>query len=205
MMSRSDSPTIVFRYQRVVAWISLCAMFGVMGLFAAFVPDLGDDWAPSHAHNIKQVFIMAIPLWLLRPLLVLMGLVFLGSGAWTAVATAKRLPIVTVTDDWIEARTVFGRRRRLAWSEITDAMTFKSQIVLATGESGFDAQARVGMRYNDSMVTWEWLMFQLGGAGFWKRNAVCIETNMIDAERGSVQDLIARYKPNLIIRTVRFM
>ena len=203
-MTNPDT-TVTFRYRHVLPWIGITAVSGALSLWVAIDPRWGAVWDEAHAHSLKQCFLLAIPSWIIRPIFLVAGAALIASAAWTAVAVRTRAPIVTITRDWIEARTTIGRHRRLAWSEITDAVAFKAQIVLRTGKAGTAAQARLGLQYNDSSVTWEWLMFNVLGPGIWSHDAVIIDVNMIDAAPGAIKTLIALHKPGLVIRPVRWM
>ena len=204
-MTNPDSTTVTFRYRGVLPWIGVAALSGALCLWVAIDPWWGEVWDDAHATSLKQWFILAIPSWIILLIFLITGAALMASAAWTAVAVRTRAPIVTITRDWIEARTTIGRRRRLAWSEITDAVAFKAQIVLLTGKAGTDAQARLGLHYNDCTVTWEWLMFNVLGPGIWSRDAVIIDVNMIDAAPGAIETLIALHKSGIVIRPVRLM
>ena len=185
----------------------MIVFYGLLGIFtlllALLIPDM--SWELSHARNIKQVLIMLIPLWLWRAFWLLLSIGLLSSAAALMVALLNRLPIVIATDEWIEARTWFGGRRRLTWTAVTDVMACNGQIVLATGKAGVDAQIRAGLHFNDSMVTWEYLMLQILGATLWKPDAVVINPKLLDVEEGAIERQISRYKPDLVIRKIRFM
>jgi len=98
-------------------------------------------------------------------------------------ALIARIAVVTVTPEWIEARTIFGGRRRLAWSEIVEAKAFKFQIILSP--SGSDAFERPALA--------------IMGAELWKQKSVIIHMNMVDAQPGAIALLIQRYMPGLLI------
>ena len=143
--------------------------------------------------------------WIVRPILLLAEAGFLVSGAWSAIAVCTRAPIVTATPDWIEARTSLGGRRRLIWSVITDAAAYESEIILSPGEAGAKAQARLALPHNDAAVNWEWLKYRAFGTGLTSWRAVVINVGVLDVAPGEVRNVIARHRPDLVIRPVRWI
>ena len=129
------------------------------------------------AHVARGQFIVDAPVWVRAPLLFVTGGFVLTPGLWLLYAGLTNAAVVTATEQSITARTLFGRRRQLAWREIVVAKRKKNQIILSP--AGTDTVSQE----------------------IWDRKSVFLDIGTIDAAPGAAEALIARHRPDLVIPT----
>ena len=66
------------------------------------------------------------PVWVRAPVLFVTGVFVLARGLWLLFAGLTNATVVTAIEEAIAARTLFGRQRRLAWSDIVVAKRRKN-------------------------------------------------------------------------------
>ena len=94
---------------------------------------------------------------------------------WLLFAGLTNATVVTATEEAIAARTLFGRQRQLAWTDITVAKRKKNQIILSP--AGTDTV----------------------GQEIWDRKSVFLDIGTLDVAPGAAETLIARHRPDLVI------
>ena len=199
-MTIPTSTVMTWRYTRwkALLFVALAAIATGLCLWLLISVPVRNQVGPGVGQSSED-FVYA---WIVRPILFVGAAGFLVRGAWSAIAVWTNAEILMASPEWIQARTSFGRRRRLKWSEITDAASYGSEIILSPGEAGAKAQVQLPMQHNESAITWEWLTYRALGAGLAARRAVVINVGVLDAAPGEIRDLIARQRPDLVIRKV---
>ncbi len=99
----------------------------------------------------------------------------LAPGLWLLYAGLTNASVVTATEEAITARTLFGRRRQLAWRDIVVAKRKKNQIILSP--TGTDTV----------------------GQEIWDRKSVFLDIGTLNAAPGAAEALITRHRPDLVI------
>jgi len=173
----TTTPAATLRYVRWKALVfgALAAGFAGLAVWVA-IEALDPAWT---AQVTKGQALVDAPVWVRVPVMLAVAAVMLMPGVWQLWAALTGATVVTVGDSGIAARTSFGRRRYLAWSEIVGAKAKKNQIVLSP--AGID-------------TIWQEI---------WDRKSVLLDTGMLDAAPGEVEALIARYRPELVIHPSR--
>ena len=69
--------------------------------------------------------------WMARPILTFSALAFLIKAVWLAYVLLTGAAMLTVREEWIEARSLLGGRRRLLSAEIRDFSSHGSELILS--------------------------------------------------------------------------
>ena len=147
---------------------ALAALMAWVGIAA-----LDPDWTAQVA---KGQYLVDAPAWLRAPVMLAVAAVCGQSGLWQLGAGLLGLPVVRIDDQGIEARTSFGRRRRLAWDAIVQMTRRRNQLILSPAGT-----AAIGQE-------------------IWDRLSVILDVGMLDAEPAQIEDLIKRFRPDLLER-----
>ena len=171
------SSQVVYRY---VTWKGLLigSVPVVLGGLMIWIglEALDPSWTAQVA---KGQWLVNTPFWIRSPVMFATGGFVLGMGAWLLFATLSGVKVVTADNEGIAARTIFGRLRRLQWSEVVDAKKKKNQLILSP----------VG---TDTL-----------GQEIWDRKSVFLDIGMLDAPPGAVEALIKQHKPGLDFREIK--
>ena len=171
------STQMIYRY---VQWKGL--LFGsIPGALGGLMIWIGiEAFDPSWTAEVsKGQWLVNAPVWIRSPVMLATGGFVFGMGAWLLFATLSGVAVVTADDDGIAARTIFGRLRRLQWSEVVDAKKKKNQLILSP----------VGI---DTI-----------GQEIWDRKSVFLDIGMLDAPPGAVEALVKQHKPGLGFRAIK--
>ena len=131
------------------------------------------------AQVAKGQWLVNAPVWIRSPVMFATGGFVFGMGAWFLFATLSGVKVVTADNEGIAARTIFGRLRRLQWSEVVDAKKKKNQLILSP--VGTDTLSQE----------------------IWDRKSVFLDIGMLDAPPGAVEALIKQHKPGLDFREIK--
>ena len=165
--------TTTFRYVRWKAVLfgavpaALGALMIGLGVYA-----LDPTWT---ADVVRGQFLVNAPVWLRSPVMFATGAAVLMPGLWLLFAALTNAAVVIANNQRITARTLFGRFRQLAWTEIAVVKRKKNQIILSP--TGVDTI----------------------GQEIWDRKSVFLDIGTLDAVPGEFEALIARHRPDLTI------
>jgi hypothetical protein len=166
-----------FRYVRWKAFLfgavpaALGSLMIGLGVYA-----LDPTWT---AHVARGQYLVDAPVWVRSPVMFATGAAVLAPGLWLLFAALTNSPVITINDDTISARTLFGRLRQLAWAKIAVAKRKKNQIILSP----------IGV---DTL-----------GQEIWDRKSVFLDIGMLETAPGELEALIGRHRPNLVIPPVK--
>lgn len=127
------------------------------------------------AQVTKGQYLVNSPNWIRAPIIVGAAVFCAMPGLWQLCAGLLRWPIVQFDDQRIEARTSFGRVRRLAWKEIAQVKRKKNQLILSP--TGINTL----------------------GQEIWDRKSIILDVGMLEVSPQAIEDLIARHRPELPI------
>ena len=172
-MGAPANSATTFRYKRWKALVfgAVSAALGAL-MIGLGVVALDPSWT---AHVARGQFIVDAPVWVRAPVLFVTGVFVLAPGLWLLFAGLTNATVVTAIEQAIVARTLFGRQRRLAWTDITVAKRKKNQIILSP----------VG---TDTV-----------GQEIWDRKSVFLDIGTLDVAPGAAEALIARHRPDVVI------
>lgn len=189
-MTTSVSPTQTWRYTTpfAVLYVALATVASGLCLW------LGLKAEPSWASALQGPGIEIVLLdWVARPIVLIGAGYFVATGAWTAFALVRRAAIVSVNDEWIEARSRIGMVYRLQWSEISDAVLYDGRIILSAGDKSARPRGLGG-------ASWQRLKYRTLGIRLWNWRSVIINPAILDAAPDEIRGIIARRRPDLAVR-----
>ncbi len=131
------------------------------------------------AQVARGQFLVDAPYWIRSPVMLATGGFVFGMGAWLLLATAMGAAVVVADSEGIAARTIFGRLRRLKWSEIVDAKRKKNQLILSPAGTGTLDQE------------------------IWDRKSVFLDIGMLDAPPGAFETLVRQHRSDLVFREIK--
>jgi hypothetical protein len=168
--------TTTFRYVRWKALLFGAVPAALGGLMIGLgVYALDPTWT---AHVARGQYLVDAPAWVRSPVMFATGAVVLIPSLWLLFAALKNATVVIATDHTIAARTLFGRFRQLAWTEIAVVKRKKNQIILSP----------VGV---DTI-----------GQEIWDRKSVFFDIGTLAAAPGELEALVVRHRADLIIPPV---
>ena len=172
-MTAPPTATTTFRYKRwkALAFGAVPAALGALMIWLG-VEALDPSWTAQVA---RGQFIVDAPVWVRAPFLFVTGGFVLAPGLWLLLAGLTNATVVTATEQAIVARTLFSRRRQLAWRDIVVAKRKKNQIILSP--AGTDTVSQE----------------------IWDRKSVFLDIGTLDVVPGAMEALIARHSPDIVI------
>ena len=173
-----------WRYRR---WRALSLMF--LAGFAAIYLTRVLSLQPEGPRPYEQDLLLT---WFARPSIICALVLCLVIAARFAYTLLTAAPDLSVTDEWIEARTFLGLRRRLTWSEINEIASCGSAFMLSRDRSNTDPAALAKVRF---ALRW------LGGAFAFRRPIVII-AKVLDASPGEIEAVITKMRPDLVLRCI---
>jgi len=103
------------------------------------------------------------------------GAVVLMPGLWLLFAALENAAVVIANDQAITARTLFGRLRQIAWTEIAVVKRKKNQIILSPAGIDYNRPRDLGSK------------------------SVFLDIGTLCAAPGEFEALVGRHRPDLII------
>lgn len=126
-----------------------------------------------------SAFLQALPYWVREPFILVIATIVLTPGVTMVWSGLRNAVVVQADDEGIAARTIFGRRRYLAWEDIVSARGLGAENQIVLSPAGADA-----------------FMQEI-----WDRKSVLLDVGMLETPPRDVEALLARHRPDLKIRT----
>jgi len=173
---RSTDPSVtVIRYRRSKA-LAFGAMMLAIGAGIAWLAwdALDPGWtSPTDDGALLQ----ALPYWVRVPFILAIATIVLTPGVTMVWSGLRNAVVVRADSEGISARTIFGRRRYLAWDDIVSARRFGTENQIILSPMGADTLVQE----------------------IWDRKSVLLDAGMVEIPLRDVEALLARHRPDLTI------
>jgi hypothetical protein len=177
---RSTDPSVaVIRYRRSKA-LAFGAMMLAIGAGIAWLAwdALDPGWtSPTDDGALLQ----ALPYWVRVPFILAIATIVLTPGVTMVWSGLRNAVVVRADSEGISARTIFGRRRYLAWDDIVSARRFGTENQIILSPMGADTLVQE----------------------IWDRKSVLLDVGMLETPARDVEALLARHRPDLTISCKR--
>ncbi len=165
----------MLRYRRSKAHAFGAIMFGIGSMIAWVAWDALDPGRRSPSDD--GAALQALPAFVRVRFFAAIGLIVLAPGATMLWASLANLPIVRIHGRCISDRTIFGRRRKLAWRSVGSVTRLRREYQIVVSPAGHGG-----------------LLEEI-----WDRKLVLLDVGMLDRSVDEVEAIVRRFRPDLSI------